>query len=174
MKEFYIVLFQMAVTILIGFVLRKRRVIDERTQKALSDILLQATLPFTILASGQYEYSDSLALSMMAVAGGSVVYYIITLIMVRAYSRKFIKNPEEARVFTTTSVFANTGFIGIPLMGSLLGGAGVLLAAIYNFAYNIFFYTYGAHLISGKKGHLYKLIFNPVTIASIAATSPAS
>ena len=169
MKGLLIVLFQMAVTILIGFALRKNRVIDERSQKSLSDILLQATLPFTILASSQYEYSDDIALGMMAVGACSVIYYIVTLVIVRLISKKALNDSAESRIITTTAVFANTGFVGIPLMASLFGGAGVLLAAVYNFAYNIFFYTYGAHLISGKKGNVLELILNPVSLASIAA-----
>jgi predicted permease len=43
-----------------------------------------------------------------------------------------------------------------------------LLAAIYNLIYNVFFYTYGVHLLSGKKPTVSEYL-NPVSIASVMA-----
>ena len=60
MRELYKVFFEMAVTILVGFILRKRRIVDERTQSTMTEILLRAVLPFTIISSSQYEYSNEM------------------------------------------------------------------------------------------------------------------
>ena len=71
---------------------------------------------------------------------------------------------------TTCMVFANTGFIGFPLMESLYGDYGLLLAAIFNLVYNMFFYTYGAHLLSNQPRFKVSEIFtSTVSIASILA-----
>ncbi|HAW16156.1 MAG TPA: AEC family transporter [Clostridiales bacterium] len=169
MKELYILFFQMAVMILLGVILRKKRIIDERTQGTLSDILLKAVLPFTIISSSQFTYSGEMVRSMAAVACCSAIYYVVSLLALRTVTKGMKFDEQEKRVFITTSVFANTGFVGFPLMYGLFGDSGLLLASIYNLCYNLFFYTYGVLLISGKKGSIKDILFNPVSLASIAA-----
>lgn len=166
MKDLVITFLEMAVVIIIGFILRKKSVVDERSQKTLSEILLNVTLPFTILSSSQCAFSVLMVKSMIAVAGASFAYYLCSLIALSFIIGKTKIPPEEKKVFITTAIFANTGFVGIPLVGSILGDTGSLLATVYNFMYNIFFYSYGAHLLSGKRGSI-KDFINPVLLSSL-------
>ena len=86
-------------------------------------------------------------------------------------SLKKAKMPEdERRIMVTCTVFANTGFVGFPLMEALYGKYGLLLAAVYNLCYNLFFYTYAVYLFSKKpKFKLLEIFKNPVSVASILA-----
>ncbi len=169
MVEVLIVFFKMVVTVLLGLLLRKKRIIDERTQGSLSDILLRAVLPFTIIASSQHEYSMDTVKSIIAVAGAAILYYLCTIVFLRIVIFKTKVEQHEKVVLLNTAVFANTGFVGFPLMLSLFGNKGLLLASIYNLMYNLFFYTYGATLYSNRKGEIKQILFNPVSIASIGA-----
>jgi len=169
MIQIYLTLFQIIVCSVLGFVLRKQRVIDERTEKTLTEILLQAVLPFSIISSSQYVFSTELMKGMIGVALGATLYYSITLLLVRIIVRKTKIAPDEQRVMITTIIFANTGFLGLPLMEALFGDAGLLLGAIYNILYNVFFYTFGVHTLSGSKFRLRELLFNPVSAASVFA-----
>ena len=169
MVELYKVLFEMAVTIVLGVILRQKRLLDERTHSTLTEILLSAILPFAVLSSSQYEYSYETLKAIIAVGGASMLYYLCTLIALRILTFKSKLEDSEKRVFVTLSVFANTGFVGIPLMQGLLGARGLLLAATYNLVYNIFFYTYGIHLISKKRHTPIQIIFNPVSVASVVS-----
>lgn len=159
----------MAVTIVLGVAIRKKRLLDERTHSTFTEILLNAILPFAILSSSQYEYSYETLKGIIAVAGAAFLYYLCTLIALRLITSKSRLEDSEKRVFVTLAVFANTGFVGIPLMQGLLGARGLLLAATYNLVYNIFFYTYGIHLISKKRHTPIQIIFNPVSVASVAS-----
>lgn len=158
---------KMALCIAIGFSLRKSRVIDERSHNNLSDILLKAVLPFTIIASSQYTYSEDLARSIAAVAVGAGVYYMVCLFAVWFAVRKTKMDDQIKRVFITASIFGNTNFVGIAIMSSLMGKSGLLLAAVYNLVYNIFFYTLGAHILSKGKNSFYDIVVNPVSLTSI-------
>ncbi|MCR5200709.1 MAG: AEC family transporter [Saccharofermentans sp.] len=168
MNQLYVVFFEMAIVLFIGFVLAKKKVIDDRGRKTLNDLLLKAVLPFTIISSSQYTFSVDMMRSIGAVALGAGLYYLLTLIILRIVIFKTKIADAERRVFITTSVFANTGFVGMPIMYSLFGDPGLLLAAIYNLIYNVFFYTYGVHLLSGKKPTVSEYL-NPVSIASVMA-----
>ncbi len=158
----------MALMLLLGFTLTKKRVVDDRGRRVLNELLLKAVLPFTILTSSQYQFSVDMMKSIGAVALGSGLYYLISLFVLRLVLWKTRVADSERRVFITTSVFANTGFVGMPIMYSLFGNPGLLLAAIYNLIYNVFFYTYGVHLLSGKKPS-FKEYVNPVSLSSILA-----
>ena len=168
MSQLYIVFFEMAVVLLIGFTLGKKKVIDDRGRKVLNDLLLRAVLPFSIISSSQYEFSLDMVRSIGAVAVGAGLYYLLTLVVLRIVVFRTKIADAERRVFITTSVFANTGFVGMPIMYSLFGNAGLLLAAIYNLIYNVFFYTYGVHLLSGRKPSVSEYL-NAVSIASVFA-----
>ena len=169
MIQIYLTLFQIVVCGVLGFVLRKQRVIDERTEKTLTEILLQAVLPFSIIASSQYYFSTELVQGMAGVALAATLYYCTTLLIMRMIMRKSKVSTDEKKVMRTTIIFANTGFLGLPLMEALYGDSGLLLGAIYNILFNIFFYTFGVHTLSGAKFRMRELVLNPVTAASVAA-----
>ncbi len=153
----------------LGFILRKTGIIDARMQKGLSDMLLMAILPFSILASSNYEKTPEVTEGMQIVLVAALVYYLFSLIAMRLLSKKLPFEEKEKRVFVTMTVFANTGFVGFPLMSALYGNAGLLMAVVFNLAYNLFMYTYGIHLLSGKTGSIRRILTNPVNIASILA-----
>lgn len=160
---------QMAMLIIIGIILRKTRVIDDRIQTGLSNILLKTVLPFNVIASSQYEYSNEMVRSLGAVAISAFCYYLFALIFM-VHITKHMKIQEKERiVLILTSIFANTGFVGFPLMQSIYGGQGLLLAACYTMIFNVFMYSYGEHLISGKKINVKNLLMNPVSTATIIA-----
>ena len=165
----FLVFLKIVVAVAIGFLLRKHRVLDERMQKGLSDMLLRAILPFSILASANYPKSDDVFRGMIAAFIAAVIYYSVSLVILRAISKKLPFQDNEKRVFVTMTTFANTSFVGFPVMSALYGDHGLLLAVVFNMAYNIFMYTYGVHLLSGKSGDWKEVFLNPVTISSVVA-----
>lgn len=160
---------QMAVLIVLGVILRKTRVIDERVQKGLSNILIYAVLPFNLVSSSQYEYSREMILALIAVAGASLCYFTFSIIGMRILVNHMKMEDKERRVVLMTSVFMNTGFVGFPLMGALFGAKGLLLASCYNMVFNLFMYSYGEHKLSGQKANARNMLMNPVTIATVIA-----
>lgn len=163
------IIFQMAFLIILGFVLRKTRVIDDRIQKGLSEILLKAVLPFSILMSSNVEYSYDFVKAMIAVAAAALCYYLFSLTALHYITGKFSLDSKERIVMIMVSVFANTSFVGFPVMTALCGEGGLLLASVYNLVFNVFFYTYGAASFSGKRITVRNMSVNMVTVASIAA-----
>ena len=169
MDALLLVFIKIVVAVTLGFILRKTGIIDARMQKGLSDMLLLAILPFSILASSNYEKTPEVTEGMQIVLVAAMAYYILSLILMRLTSRKLPFEEKEQRVFVTMTVFANTGFVGFPLMSALYGNAGLLMAVVFNLAYNLFMYTYGIHLLSGKTGSIRSILTNPVNIASVLA-----
>ena len=151
MVQVYIVFFKIFVFLLLGFALNKSKVIDSTGERALSDILLKAVLPFMIINSSQHTYSTDAVNGMIACAAIAIGYYAVSLIALRLSLKKVNILEDEKRIMITCTVFANTGFVGFPLMEALYGSYGLLLAAVFNLCYNLFFYTYAVYLFSKKK-----------------------
>ena len=170
MVQVYIVFFKISVFMLLGFILNKTRVIDMRAEKTLIEILLKAVLPFSIIASSQYTFTGEALAGILAVGIMGAVYYAVSLFVIRLILSHTKIQEADSRIMTTCMVFANTGFIGFPLMESLYGDYGLLLAAIFNLVYNMFFYTYGAHLLS-RQPHfkISEMFTSTVSIASVLA-----
>lgn len=170
MVQVYFVFFKVFVCFVLGFVLNKDRVLDLRGEKVLTEILLRAVLPFMIISSSQTNFSFEELRGMGAMFAFGTVYYALAIVLSRLAYRQTKTSDDDQRVMTTCTVFANTGFVGFPLMRALYGDRGLLLAAVFNLVYNAFFYTYGGHLISKKpQFKLSELFRSTVSTASIVA-----
>lgn len=170
MVQVYIVFFKLFICFVLGFVLNKTRVLDMRGEKIMGEILLKAVLPFMIISSSQTWFSIEELRGMGAMFAFATAYYAVALAASRMCYKQTKASDDERRIMTTCTVFANTGFVGFPLMHSLFGDRGLLLAAVFNLVYNAFFYTYGAHIISKKpRFKVSELFSSTVSAASIAA-----
>jgi len=170
MVQVYIVFFKIFIFLLLGFALNKSKIINSTGERALSDILLKAVLPFMIINSSQHTYSTDAVNGMIACAAIAVGYYAVSLIALRLSLKKVNILEDEKRIMITCTVFANTGFVGFPLMEALYGSYGLLLAAVFNLCYNLFFYTYAVYLFSKKpRFALLDMFKSSVSVASIIA-----
>ena len=170
MIQVYIVFFKIFIFLLLGFALNKSKVIGSSGEKALSDILLKAVLPFMIINSSQHTYSADAVNGMITCAAFAIGYYALSLIILRLSLKKVNILEDEKRIMITCTVFANTGFVGFPLMEALYGSYGLLLAAVYNLCYNLFFYTYAVYLFSRKPRFAVLDMFkSSVSVASVVA-----
>ena len=163
-------LIKIFIMIVLGYVLRKKNIITEELHKGLSNLLMYAVLPSSILSATGSGMIDALrrnlCLSTVIVCG----YYVVTLAVSFLISRGLSLPDKKAGILVNLAVFANIGFIGFPLIKELYGDEGTIYAVIYNLAYQIFVFTFGVFLLSGaKKMQLKKLIQDPTTIASVIA-----
>ena len=82
----------------------------------------------------------------------------------------FDKAPDQRKIFQMMFVFSNLGFIGIPVVGSILGTQYVVYVTEFLLLYTIVFYTYGVALMDGKFSlSSLKAMVNPGLISGLAA-----
>ena len=169
MTQIYYVTLKIVVCFILGVILKRTGVTDTRAEKSISDILIKAVLPFMILASSQYVYDDEMVKSMIAVACYAAISYLLLLGIMSMVNKRIKQSEADKRVMTACIIFSNTSFIGMPLLEELYGDEGLLLAAVFNLVFNIFFYTFGVTIISGRKFRPRYIITDIVSTASIAA-----
>jgi len=141
---------------------RKKNIINNTSNKGLTDILLKITLPMMIISSFiRYSYSDELVSNMIKVFIYSMVIHLLLILISKILFIKFEKNKSDILKFAT--IFSNSGFMGFPVLQSALGSLGVLYGSVFNIPFYIFVWTYGISLFTNKnEKNLFKKIFlNP-------------
>jgi len=156
--------------VLFGFFLKKKKVINEDFQKKLSGLLINAILPISILTSANSEYSKELSNKLLQSAGIAAGYYIVAIVIMGILCKHILLGEKKKSIFKTMSVFANTAFIGFPIVGELYGPEGTLYTVIYNLFYQLFLFTYGIKLLSGQDKFEWKSLYKDVsTMVSVLA-----
>lgn len=161
---------KVALLVALGYVLTRRGLLTERFQKDLTAFMMQVALPANVLTTASNPFSAALSKNLLITVAAAVVYYIAALALTAALSRLLPLERRERAMFTLMAVFANTAFLGFPLISELLGQEGLLYAVIFNMVWLVFFFTIGISMVSMQRQIRIKSILSmPVTIASLAA-----
>lgn len=149
----------------VGYAAAKAKVIEQAHIRGFSQLVLNVSLPITVIASFDRSIPlSSLPQLLVVAASGFAIHGLSVLVAAFAY-RGFPDGDRKVLSFVT--VFSNCAFVGIPVAESVFGKTGVMYASIYGIAFQVFTWTYGVTLFSGAKGpdQLRKALINPGNIA---------
>ena len=145
----------------VGFILFKKKFLTNDGTKELGKLLLYIILPCAILRSyiieRTPEMTQGLATSFLLAAICAVLAIIVAKVVYRG------RRPIEE----FGAAFSNAGFIGIPLVTSVLGEEAVCFAAAFVAVLCILQFSYGVFLMTGSKSaiSLKKIVTLPVVIS---------
>ena len=151
----------------IGGYLRKRHIMSDVVMKAFTDVLLSVTVPCMVIYSFHIDYSREMLDNGILMFIYALVIHIFLIILSKFLYYKF--DPMKRNILLFSTVFSNCGFIGFPLLYSLYGTAGVFYTSIFVACFNLFAFSYGVMLFTGKTSifnSLKSLLFNPPLIAT--------
>lgn len=150
-------LLKLYVMLLLGFVLAKVRILDEHSNRSLSQMVVSVTYPLMLLYSMAGQPGER-STALIVLGGGFVFYFV--MIAVAKIAARLLRVPEEKRrEFECLMVFGNTGFVGAPLAQSFYGNAAFYEITLLNFAYYFLYNTYAVKLLSPPGGE--KRLFSP-------------
>ncbi len=167
------VFFQMlALLIMIGagYFMAKKDMLDSHTNTQMSKMIVNVFNPMLILASaansaGQVSLGTIGLVGIIAL-GMFAVFIAVGMVL----SPFFDKSPQQRKIFQEMFVFSNLGFIGIPVVSSILGEEYVVYVTEFLLIYTIVFYTYGVALMDGKFSlSSLKSMINPGTVSGFTA-----
>ncbi len=133
---FYLVL-TLFILILVGWTVRRIGIFTDEVTAGVSSLLVNVALP-------------GLAREGMTVALVGAVYYIAVVAVALVFPRLIRARPDERSVFSFLVIFANTGFMGYPVVNAIWGEEAIFLAAIYNLLFSFLLFTVGILIISGS------------------------
>lgn len=153
---------RMVVFILIGFFLGKGKIVTEKTSSAITGLLVYAVLPCTILNSFFIERTpETIRIVLYSLLGGGLAMGATMLI-----SALFLrKDPIE----NFGGTIANTAFMAMPIVNSVLGQGSTILVSGFFFVQTIVMWTYNILFMrpKGEKPNYRGLYASPVTIALV-------
>ena len=150
----------------VGFVFAKLGLLTKDTQGQLSALLLKVVAPCIMISSLQVDFSRELLRDMLWTLAALVGTYVLYGVGVRLLFRR---QPTDTRAALRFGVmFGNVGFMGIPLIRSVLGTEALLFCTMSLVVFNTGNWTYGTVLM-GDRISLKKAVLNPGIIGMVIA-----
>ncbi|GAA0674396.1 MULTISPECIES: AEC family transporter [Clostridium] len=164
-------IFSSIVIIILGIYLRKKNLLGESISKALSDVVLCASLPALAFTSFMKDIDQKqLHEGISILIWGFVVYIGLIFVTKIMYIRM---QGEKQDVYRVLTIFGSTTFFGIPIVASIYGDVGAMYANIFNISYRVFLYSYAFIKMSGLKmdrenlkQNVKNVVLNPIVIAT--------
>ena len=152
--------------VLIGLILRTRKVFTDQVIKGANTLLLQVTWPAMILMSAQKDLSPDQVPQVLTVLGVGFAIMLVTCLAVFYLAKGRIQANRHA-VFAGISTLPNVGFVGIPVISAMYGSQGVIYLSGYIVALNISVWTVFHWLIQDNARDFLRSLLNPGIIASL-------
>ena len=158
---------KMLLLLLLGCLCFRMKLIDETGSKVLANLLLMVVNPMLAIVSLQTEYSAHLAQGLLVAYLLAFLTHLVASILSTGLIRT-TDNPD-CGIDRFASMYSNCGFIGIPLVQSILGNEGVLYLTAYMTVFNFFSWTHGVMIMTGTFSlkELKKGLLSPMILASI-------
>lgn len=152
--------------LILGFVLFKCHIFDEYTNKKISALIVNVASPMLIISSiAGVEGSNKSIVFLMIGAG--ILMYIGFIILGKIINRIFPFPKKDWPVYECMVVFANTGFMGYPVLLDIFGQEAVFYASLIHMAFNFFVYTYAIMCLTKGDDSEFKLNFKQLLTPGI-------
>lgn len=150
----------------VGFVFGRMGLLSGETLSQVSRILLYVVTPCIMIHSFEVERTPAsqaqLFLTLAAMAGLYVVYMALSAVL-------FPREGEAHRgIMRFAAVYGNAGFMGLPLIQSVMGDEAMMIAVVGLAVFNTVTWTQGRALIGGRgELALKKVALNPGIIGFV-------
>ena len=147
-----------------GFIMRKTKLAGDTLPLGFTNTILYITQPAMIVI-GFFRARDMQILKTAAVVLVlSFATHVLFLFAVKLFFRGAPK--ETQKVYRFGTVFANAGYMGIPLISMVLGDEAAVYASVYIIGFNFFCWSFGALIYSEDKSFISprKMFVNAATI----------
>ncbi len=150
LADFYVRLGGIAIIVLLGFILGKKKLIDHNTNSHLVNLLLMVFMPAALFSAFPIEYSESaMGMFLSGLAGGTIVMFVLLFASKLIFNKCFYKRGlryESQFAF----IFNNATFLGYPIISSTFGEQGLIPYAGFIIAFNLALFSYGVFLFERK------------------------
>lgn len=155
--------------LVVGFVLGKVKLLDDRASVALSSLVMYVVSPCMMVVAFQRPLEHTALHNFGVVTGVSAVLHVVFIAAAMLLIRD--RDHERQNCLRFAAVFSNCGFMGYPLMAALLGSIGVFYGSAYVIVFTILSWTWGVYVITGDRSQLRlkPLLLNPGVISVVLA-----
>lgn len=152
---------------IIGAVLTWKRIITADGQKLLTDLVMDVTLPASIIKSFQMELSRELLESCLEIFLVAIAIQVGTFLL-SALLYRGISDEKHRKVLQYATICSNAGVLGNPIAEGIFGSMGLPYASIYLIPQRTFMWSAGLTYFTrcpSKKELARKVLTHPCIIA---------
>lgn len=169
-----IVLFGM---IIVGYIINKGGILDKQGNQLLSELVVKVTSPALVLGAVCGEHTEGDNSFVLQILFIGVLLYAVYIVAAKVLVLPLRLDKKDSAVYQLMLIFANTGFMGYPILRVLYGDSSVFFASILHMPFNILIFTYGVYMLSqkssgngGEKEKFdYHLLLSPGVISAVLA-----
>lgn len=138
----------MFILLFFGYFLYKAKMLSDESTKQLSAITLTIVNPVVIFNSYLMDFNTELLAGLgISTLLGAVAH----LVLILASQIAVRKGRDNFEIDRFAIIYCNCGFMGIPLIKATFGDEGVFYLTGFITMFNLFMWTHGTLLMSGKK-----------------------
>ena len=152
--------------LVLGFVLFKCHIFDEYTNTKVSALIVNVASPMLIISSIAGVEGSNKSIVFLVIGAG-ILMYIGFIILGKIINRIFPFPKKDWPVYECMVVFANTGFMGYPVLLDVFGQEAVFYASLIHMAFNFFVYTYAIMCLTKGDDSEFKLNFKQLLTPGI-------
>ncbi len=138
------------IMILIGWYCAKIQLLDEDANQKISSVVLKVLNPMLSLSAAS---TTAAALSLKEFGLASMIslsMFVFYILLATLTAKYFYKETNKQMLYKMMFVFSNLGFIGMPVVRSILGEPYTKYVSAFMLMFIVVFYTYGVVLVNGK------------------------
>jgi len=132
---------QMAILMFIGFIARKKRIVEEKFSTSLASFIFNFVFPCVVINAMQIKYEPSEVLQSGLLIGISIFTMALMLGLGLFVNRIIRKKDDMSRILLVSLMFTNFTYMAFPIMESLYGDKGSFYIAIYTIPVRVLFYV---------------------------------
>lgn len=162
-------LLKMLIILLLAFACYKLKIVSQEGNRTVSNLLLLLVNPCLIITAYQIDYDTRLVKGFFISFAAACAAHVIGIVIARFLIP--VKNNPNYYLDRFGSIYSNCGFIGIPLIYSILGTEGVFYLTAYMAVFNLFSWTHGLSLIKNSFSlrQLKEGLLSPTILATLIA-----
>ncbi|MBE6609436.1 MAG: hypothetical protein E7634_02075 [Ruminococcaceae bacterium] len=147
-----------------GFIMRKTKLAADNLPLGFTNTILYITQPAMLVVGFFRPFDAAILKTALTILVLSFAIHIMFFASCWLFFRKAPK--ETAKVYRFGTVFANAGYMGIPLITMILGNESAIYASVYIIGFNFFCWSLGALIYSEDRSYISfkKMFLNAATI----------
>lgn len=151
----------MFILMVIGYTCFRIGLLDAIGSKQLSNIAIYLANPALLVNAFTTKMPEGIGKRALIALALITLVYVLSIILVRVHFQKHHRLDQFA------VIFANSGFIGIPLAQNVLGSEAVFYMSLFVGISNLLIWTYGRYLVAGSHSttSIGKILLNPSILA---------
>ena len=166
-EGFFNTIIAMFILLLVGFLSGKLGIINSAASKMLSTLIIKIGQPALIIYSLiKMEYSaENLKLGVKTLIFGFILHGFMAVAAFLVFMK--FKDIDERKLTEFSAIFGNVGFLGIPILESLMDDTGAFMGAFFVVSFNVVVWTWGICILARKRDDIKitpKKLFNFGTI----------